>query len=82
MFRLVLGQALRLVVFGVVAGLAAAARGNPAARLAAVSDEALRPASRSPRPRSVLVIVAAVASYLPAAGVGRAITPTDALRAQ
>jgi putative ABC transport system permease protein len=79
-FRLVLGQALRLVVFGVVVGLAAAAAATRLLGSLLFQTEALDPLTFAAT-ALVLVIVAAVASYLPA-WRGTRITPTDALRAQ
>jgi putative ABC transport system permease protein len=79
-FRLVLGQALRLVVFGVIAGLAAAAAATRLLGSLLFQTEALDPLTFAAT-ALVLVIVAAVASYLPARR-GTRITPTDALRAQ
>ena len=79
-FRLVLEQALRLVVFGVAAGLAAAAAATRQLGSLLFQTEALDPLTFAAT-ALVLVIVAAVASYLPA-WRGTRITPTDALRAQ
>ena len=79
-FRLVLGQALRLVLFGVVAGLAAAAAATRLLGSLLFETRALDPLTFTAT-ALVLVVVAAVASYLPA-WRGTRITPTDALRAQ
>jgi putative ABC transport system permease protein len=79
-FRLVLVQALRLVVVGVAAGMIAAAASTRVLASQLFQTEALDPLTFAAT-AVVLVLVAALASYLPA-WRGTRITPTDALRSE
>jgi putative ABC transport system permease protein len=79
-FRMVLGQALRLVAIGVVAGLVAAAMSTRLLDTLLFQTEALDPQIFA-LTALVLVLVAAFASFVPARR-GTRITPTDALRAE
>jgi putative ABC transport system permease protein len=79
-FRLVLGQALRLVVFGVVVGLIAAGVLTRLLETLLFQTEALDPLTFAAT-AFVLVGVATFASYVPARR-GTRIMPTDALRAE
>ena len=79
-FRLVLGQALKLVVVGVAAGLVAAALLTSLLESLLFETEPLDPATFAAT-AVVLMIVATVASYAPARR-GTRIAPTEALRAE
>ena len=79
-FRLVLGQALRLVVVGVVAGLIAAGALTRLLDTLLFQTEALDPLTFAATV-CVLVAVATFASYIPARR-GTRIMPTEALRAE
>jgi putative ABC transport system permease protein len=79
-FRLVLGQALKLVVVGVVAGLLAAALLTRVLETLLFETAPLDPVTFAVT-AAVLVIVATLASYVPARR-GTRIAPTEALRAE
>jgi putative ABC transport system permease protein len=79
-FRLVLGQALRLVVIGIVAGLVAAAVLTRLLETLLFETEPLDPVTFAAT-ALVLMIVATLASYVPARR-GMRIAPTEALRAE
>jgi putative ABC transport system permease protein len=79
-FRLVMGQALKLVVIGVAGGLIAAALLTRLLETLLFETEPLDPATFAAT-AAVLMIVATVASYVPARR-GTRITPTEALRAE
>jgi putative ABC transport system permease protein len=79
-FRLVLGQALKLVIIGVVAGLIAAAMLTRLLETLLFETEPLDPATFA-LTAVVLMIVATFASYVPARR-GTRIAPTDALRTE
>jgi putative ABC transport system permease protein len=79
-FRLVLGQALRLVLVGVAAGLVAAALLTRLLETLLFETEPLDPATFAAT-AVVLTMVATVASYVPARR-GMRIAPTEALRAE
>ncbi len=79
-FRLVLGQALRLVAIGVVAGLFAAGALTRLLETLLFQTEALDPLTFAVT-ALVLVAVATFASYVPARR-GTRIAPTEALRAE
>ena len=79
-FRLVLGQALKLVVVGVVAGLIVAAMLTRLLETLLFETEPLDPMTFA-LTAVVLMIVATFASYVPARR-GMRITPTEALRAE
>jgi putative ABC transport system permease protein len=79
-FRLVLGQALRLVVFGVVAGLIAAGVLTQLLETLLFQTEALDPLTFAAT-AFMLMAVATFASYVPARR-GTRIVPTEALRAE
>jgi ABC-type antimicrobial peptide transport system permease subunit len=79
-FRLVLGQALRLVAFGVVAGVLAAGALTRLLETLLFQTEALDPLTFAVT-ALVLVAVATFASYVPARR-GTRIAPTEALRAE
>jgi putative ABC transport system permease protein len=78
-FRLVLGQALKLVIIGVVAGLVAAALLTRLLETMLFQTEPLDPVTFSVT-ALVLVVVATLASYVPARR-GTRIAPIEALRA-
>ena len=78
--RLVLGQALRLVAFGVLAGIAAAAAATRLLGSLLFQTDSFDPLTFAAT-SMLLVAVAAVASYVPARR-GTRITPTQALRAE
>ena len=79
-FRLVLGQALKLVVVGVVAGLVVAAMLTRLLETLLFETEPLDPVTFA-LTAVVLMIVATFASYVPARR-GMRIAPTEALRAE
>ncbi|HUE87375.1 MAG TPA: ABC transporter permease [Vicinamibacterales bacterium] len=79
-FRLVLGQALKLVVVGVVAGLIAAALLTRVLETLLFETEPLDPLTFAAT-AVVLMLVATLASYVPARR-GTRIAPTEALRAE
>jgi putative ABC transport system permease protein len=79
-FRLVLGQALKLVVIGVVAGLVAAGLLTRLLETLLFETEPLDPVTFAAT-AVVLMIVATLASYVPARR-GTRIAPTEALRAE
>ena len=77
-FRLVIGQALRLVVFGVLAGLIAAGLMTQLLERMLFEVEPLDAATFGGT-AALLLLVAAVASYLPARR-GMRMAPVEALR--
>ena len=79
-FRLVLGQALKLVVFGVVAGLVVAAMLTQLLETLLFETEPIDPLTFA-LTALVLMLVATFASYVPARR-GTRIAPTEALRAE
>jgi putative ABC transport system permease protein len=79
-FRLVLGQALRLVLLGVAAGLIAAGVLTRLLETLLFQTEALDPLTFAAT-ALVLIAVATFASYVPARR-GTRIMPTEALRAE
>jgi putative ABC transport system permease protein len=79
-FRLVIGQALKLALFGVAAGLLAAAFLTRLIETLLFETEALDPTTFAAT-AVVLMVVATVASYIPARR-GTRIAPTEALRAE
>jgi putative ABC transport system permease protein len=79
-FRLVMGQALKLVLFGVAAGLLAAALLTRLMETLLFETEPLDPTTFAAT-AVVLMVVATVASYIPARR-GTRIAPTEALRAE
>jgi putative ABC transport system permease protein len=79
-FRLVLGQALRLVVIGVVAGLITAGVLTRLLRSLLYETEALDPLTFAVT-AVLLVMVAVLASYVPARR-GTRVAPVEALRAE
>jgi putative ABC transport system permease protein len=79
-FRMVLGHALKLVAIGVVAGLIVAAMLTRLLETLLFETEPLDPATFA-LTAVVLMIVATLASYVPARR-GTRITPTEALRAE
>jgi putative ABC transport system permease protein len=79
-FRMVLGQAMRLVAFGVVGGLVAAGALAQLLRTLLFETEPLDPMTFVAT-ALVLVTVAAFASFVPARR-GTRIAPTEALRAE
>ncbi len=79
-FRMVLGQALRLVAFGVVAGLVAAGALTRLLETLLFQTEPLDPLTFAAT-ALVLSLVATFASFVPARR-GTRITPTEALRAE
>jgi putative ABC transport system permease protein len=79
-FRLVLGQALRLVAIGIVAGVAVAAAVTRGLETLLFETERLDPWTFGIT-AVVLVIVATVASYVPARR-GTRVAPVEALRAE
>jgi len=79
-FRLVIGQALRLVSIGVIVGLAAAAGLTRLLERLLFQVEALDPLTFAVT-AVVLIVVAAIASYVPARRSMR-LAPSDALRMQ
>ena len=79
-FRLVLGQALKLVAFGVVAGLIVAALVAQLLETLLFQTEPLDPVTFS-LTAAVLIVVATLASYVPARRSTR-IAPIEALRAE
>jgi putative ABC transport system permease protein len=78
-FRLVIGQALRLVLIGVLAGLVAAAALTRTLERLLYQVEPLDPWTFSAT-AVILLVVAAIASYVPARR-GMQMAPVDALRA-
>jgi ABC-type antimicrobial peptide transport system permease subunit len=79
-FRLVLGQAFKLVTMGVVVGLAAAAGLTRLLETLLYETRPLDPWTFGVTPL-VLMLVAAIASYVPARR-GTRIAPVEALRAE
>jgi putative ABC transport system permease protein len=79
-FRLVLGQAFKLVLVGVVAGLVAAALLTRLLETLLFETEPLDPVTFAAT-AVLLTVVATLASYIPARR-GMRIAPTDALRAE
>jgi putative ABC transport system permease protein len=79
-FRLVLGQAVKLVIIGVVAGLVAAALLTRLLETMLFQTEPLDPVTFSVT-ALVLIVVATLASYVPARR-GTRIAPIEALRAE
>jgi putative ABC transport system permease protein len=79
-FRLVLGQALRLVVAGVAAGLVAAAAATRLLETLLYETEPLDFATFAATV-VVLIAVALLASYVPARR-GTRVAPVEALRAE
>lgn len=79
-FRLVIGQALKLVTIGVVAGLVAAGMLTQLLETLLFETEPLDPVTFAST-ALVLLLVATVASYVPARR-GTRIAPTEALRAE
>jgi putative ABC transport system permease protein len=79
-FRLVMGQALTLVLFGVAAGLLAAAFLTRLMETLLFETEPLDPATFAAT-AVVLMVVATMASYIPARR-GTRIAPTEALRTE
>jgi putative ABC transport system permease protein len=79
-FRLVLGQALRLVAMGVVAGVIAAALLTRVLATFLYDTEPLDPATFAIT-ALVLLVVATLASYVPARR-GTRVAPVEALRAE
>ncbi len=79
-FRMVLGQALRLVAIGVVVGLVAAAALTRVLQTLLFRTEALDPATFV-LTAVILVLVAALASWIPARR-GTRVAPVEALRAE
>ena len=79
-FRLVLGQALKLVILGVVAGLIVAAFMTRLLETLLFETEPLDPVTFA-MTAAVLTLVATFASYVPARR-GTRIAPTEALRAE
>jgi putative ABC transport system permease protein len=79
-FRMVLSHALRLVLFGVVAGMIAAGVLTRMLRTLLFETEPLDPVTFLST-ATVLILVAAFASYVPARR-GTRIAPTEALRAE
>jgi putative ABC transport system permease protein len=79
-FRLVLGQALRLVMLGVVVGLIAAAALTRVLETLLYETEPLDPSTFAVT-ALLLTIVATLASYVPARR-GMRVAPMEALRAE
>jgi putative ABC transport system permease protein len=79
-FRMVLGQALKLVAIGVVAGLIAAGLLTRALETLLFETEPLDPVTFA-LTAIVLIVVATLASYIPARR-GTRIAPTEALRTE
>jgi putative ABC transport system permease protein len=79
-FRLVLGQAMRLVVIGIVIGVSAAAVLTRTLETLLYQTEPLDPATFAAT-ALVLVVVATIACYVPARR-GTRIAPVEALRAE
>ena len=79
-FRMVLGQALRLVIVGVIAGLVAAGALTRLLDTLLFQTEPLDPLTYAAT-ALVLLLVAIFASYVPARR-GTRIAPTEALRAE